>query len=171
MVTGGIKNWDNYLAEIYRLMKSSGSAWVQLSEFSPRLRCDDESIPEDAACRVVPQQIFLSENQSGIDYDIATTLKARVQKAGFVDVRQFIDRIPVGRSGINLCRPAKQLDETEVAFNLGNGLCGLFDAVLKSPLAERFDPRDIGYETVDNLTDAVLEDYQNPDFHGYMKLY
>ena len=102
MVTGGITNWDKYLAEIYRLMKSNGGAWVQLSEFCPHLFCDDDSIPEEAPCRVCPEYIFPSESQSGIDSHIATTLRARVQKAGFVDIRQFIDRIPVGRSGINL---------------------------------------------------------------------
>ena len=54
---------------------------------------------------------------------------------------------------------------------MGNGLCELFQAVLQSPWTQTFDVTDIGYSTVDKLTDAVIKDHENPDFHGYVKLY
>jgi len=40
--------WPAYLQEIYRILKP-GNGWAQCGEMDPMVRCDDGSVPADAA--------------------------------------------------------------------------------------------------------------------------
>lgn len=44
--------WPGYMKEAYRILKP-GTGWIQCSEFEPFYRCDDGSVPEDAALYTV----------------------------------------------------------------------------------------------------------------------
>lgn len=50
IVGGGVTKtqWPAYMKEVYRILKP-GTGWVQCGEFDPLLRCDDNSVPADAA--------------------------------------------------------------------------------------------------------------------------
>jgi len=100
-LAGGITDYPATIREMYRVLTGTGTSWVQLTELRPALRCDDGSIPSNAASRVWPN-IFFSQSNIGnslgtVRFDeIATSLRANVEAAGFVDVREYIDRAPVG---------------------------------------------------------------------------
>ena len=40
--------WPGYMKEAYRIIKP-GTGWIQCVEFEPFYRCDDGSVPADAA--------------------------------------------------------------------------------------------------------------------------
>lgn len=86
---------------MFRVLTGTGKSWIQVTELRPGLRCDDNSIPSDAASVTWPH-IFFSAGIIGNSLgtarfdEIATMLKPRVTAAGFVDVHLHIDKVPVG---------------------------------------------------------------------------
>lgn len=50
MIQSGLTKiqWPIFMSEVYRVL-NPGSGWVQSIEYHPRLRCDDGSVPKDAA--------------------------------------------------------------------------------------------------------------------------
>jgi hypothetical protein len=86
---------------MFRILTALGHGWVQLTEIRPGLRCEDNSLPADAASVSWPNLFFTEGNigdtlgTSKFD-EIATMLKRRLEAAGFVDVREQIDKAPVG---------------------------------------------------------------------------
>ena len=100
-LAGGVTDYFATIREMFRILSGSGNSYVQITELRPGLYCDDNSIPADAASVKWPLIFFVSGNigdtlgTSKFD-GIATMLKVRVEAAGFVDVREFIDKAPVG---------------------------------------------------------------------------
>jgi hypothetical protein len=100
-IAGGINDWFATIREMFRILTGTGKSWVQVTEVRPALRCDDNSIPPDAASATWPN-IFFSAGTIGDSLgtarfdEIATMLKPRVTAAGFVDVCLYIDKAPVG---------------------------------------------------------------------------
>ena len=100
-LAGGITDYPATIREIYRVLTGTGTSWVQLTELRPALRCDDGSIPCNAPSATW-SNIFFNDAQIGNTIgtarfdEIATSLRSHVQAAGFVDVREFIDKAPVG---------------------------------------------------------------------------
>ena len=41
------EQWPGYMKEVYRVLKHDG--WIQCVEFQPFYKCDDGTVPEDAA--------------------------------------------------------------------------------------------------------------------------
>jgi ubiquinone/menaquinone biosynthesis C-methylase UbiE len=109
-LAGGIANYFATIKEMYRILTGLGNSWIQITELRPGLYCDDNTIPADAASVKWPNIFFVSGKigdtlgTSRFD-EIATSLKTRVQAAGFVDVREYIDKAPVGN-----WHPGKFLD-------------------------------------------------------------
>ena len=99
-LAGGITNYLATIREIYRVLRDTGNGWIQLTELRPFLRCDDQSIPCDAACISWHDSFFRGPAGSALgtaDFDsIAINLRSMVENAGFVDVREYIDKAPVG---------------------------------------------------------------------------
>jgi len=100
-LAGGITDFPATIREIYRVLTGTGTSWIQMTELRPALLCDDGSIPQSAACMRWPN-IFFTPGSIGNALgtarfdEIAINLRAQVQAAGFVDVREYIDRAPVG---------------------------------------------------------------------------
>ena len=100
-LAGGITDYFATIREMFRILTGAGNSYIQITELRPGLYCDDNSIPADAASTKWPRIFFVSGNigntlgTSRFD-EIATLLRARVEAAGFVDVREFIDKAPVG---------------------------------------------------------------------------
>lgn len=100
-LAGGISDWPSTIREMYRVLSGTGNSYIQLTEVRPTLLCDDNSIPLTCAGRSWPNIFFTNGNigntlgTARFD-EIATQLRARVEEAGFVDIREYIDRAPVG---------------------------------------------------------------------------
>jgi ubiquinone/menaquinone biosynthesis C-methylase UbiE len=48
------EQWPQYISEVYRILKP-GTGWIMCCEFNPNLKCDDETVPADAAIfKVLP---------------------------------------------------------------------------------------------------------------------
>ena len=135
-LAGGISDWSATIREMYRVLSGTGNSWIQLTEIRPALLCDDESIPLTTAGRSWPNIFFTPGNISNTlgtaHFDeIATMLKTRVEAAGFVDVREYVDSAPVGS-----WHPGKSFKETtssrrsrsQVEYNWkvhGSGMVGM----------------------------------------------
>jgi ubiquinone/menaquinone biosynthesis C-methylase UbiE len=51
------EQWPKYISEVYRILKP-GTGWIMCCEFNPNLKCDDETVPADAAIfKVLPQSL------------------------------------------------------------------------------------------------------------------
>jgi SAM-dependent methyltransferase len=100
-IAGGITDWFGTIREMFRVLTGTGTSWAQLTELRPGLRCDDNSLPSNAAS-VTWTNIFFT--QGGIGDTLGTSrfdeaaimLKRRLEAAGFVDVHEYIDKAPVG---------------------------------------------------------------------------
>ena len=89
------------IQEMYRILAPNGTSWIQLCELRPQLFCDDNTIPYDASSMVWTNLFFtpgrIGNTLGTVHFDeIARMLKTRTEAAGFVDVREIIDRAPVG---------------------------------------------------------------------------
>jgi hypothetical protein len=100
-LAGGISDWFATIREMYRVIVATGTGWIQITELRPRLRCDDNSLPANAASATW-SNIFTSNGPIGEALgttnweEIGPMLKRRVEAAGFVDVVEHIDKAPVG---------------------------------------------------------------------------
>ena len=100
-LAGGITDFPATIREIYRILAGTGTSWVQLTELRPFLRCDDRSIPP-TALSLTWHNIFFTNTSIGNTLgtnafdSIATNLRSWVTEAGFVDVREYIEKAPVG---------------------------------------------------------------------------
>lgn len=53
--------WPSYMREVYRVLKP-GLGWIQCTEFEPFYKCDNGSVPEDAALYKVAQALISSND-------------------------------------------------------------------------------------------------------------
>jgi hypothetical protein len=100
-LAGGITDWFNFIRDVRRVLSATGNGSVQFTELRPALRSDDNIVLATAPSASWPN-IFFSEGEicnrlgtARID-EIATMLKARCEATGFIDVHEYIDKIPVG---------------------------------------------------------------------------
>jgi hypothetical protein len=100
-VAGGITDWSATIGEMYRVLVGTGHGYIQITEIRPGLYCDDNTIPNNAAGKKWTNIFFapgaIGNGLGTAQFDeIATSLKWRVEEAGFVDVREYVDKAPVG---------------------------------------------------------------------------
>lgn len=88
-----IKNWENYLAQIYRHLKPGG--YVEIIEHLMDVYSDDGCYPQDCALREYMSKLNLSLERMGVP-NIAPLVKDLAIRAGFVDVkvRDYSDTFP-----------------------------------------------------------------------------
>jgi hypothetical protein len=175
-IAGGISHYFATIREMYRVLTGSGNSWIQITELRPGLYCDDNTIPADAASVKWANIFFASGsigNTLGTAYfdEIATTLKARVQAAGFVDVREYIDKAPVGNwhAGNWSCKDeSRNLDArmNRIGRCMAQGWLGFLEAM--RPVME---PIYGSTAAVDNIIAQVRNDFANPNYHGYNLMY
>ena len=100
-IAGGITDWSSTIEEMYRILVGTGNGWIQLTESRPGLYCDDDTVPDSAAAKKWPNIFFVPGtvgNSLGTAHfdEIATSLRWRVEQAGFVDIHEYVDKAPVG---------------------------------------------------------------------------
>jgi hypothetical protein len=100
-IAGGISNWTTTIGEMYRVLAGTGDGWIQVTEIRPGLYCDDNTLPDNASSKKWPNIFFVpgtvGNSLGTAQFDeIATSLRWRVEQAGFVDVHEYVDKAPVG---------------------------------------------------------------------------
>jgi hypothetical protein len=174
-LAGGINNWDTTITEMYRVLAATGKARVQLTELRPGLRCDDDSVPADAASASWPDIFFtqghLGDRLGTSKFDeIAMMLKRRLEAAGFVDIEEFIEKAPVGGwyPGISLKETRIMVDSrlTEIGTCMAKGWLGFLESFKTDMI-----PHCGSAAAVDEFIAKVRNDYSTPNYHGYNLIY
>ncbi|KAJ6133723.1 hypothetical protein N7523_000045 [Penicillium sp. IBT 18751x] len=86
--------WDRVYNECYNKLQPGG--WIEQLEASPRVECDDGSLPEDNIIHTWAPNIFACGEAAGRRCDTIDTMYETIRKAGFVDVREKTYKWPIG---------------------------------------------------------------------------
>ncbi|CCX10657.1 Similar to Demethylmenaquinone methyltransferase; acc. no. Q72HI4 [Pyronema omphalodes CBS 100304] len=89
-----ISDWEKLMGQIYRCTKPGG--YVELSELGCVAFSDDETMAEDNAYKKCCELLNKTMETINRPWPVAGTLKARLEKAGFVDVHEVRFKQPVG---------------------------------------------------------------------------
>lgn len=77
-----------------RNMKSGG--WIEFQDLLFNLRCDDETMPQDYVLPQIPKLTIQSLKSLDFDADFVDRVPLDLERAGFVNVRREIYKVPVG---------------------------------------------------------------------------
>ncbi|KAJ5246019.1 hypothetical protein N7468_001002 [Penicillium chermesinum] len=88
------EEWDNLLKQCYDNLEPGG--WFEQIEMNLVVDCDDDSIPPDSILRTWGPRFSAAGEKSGRPLDITKTMRATIEKAGFVDVHEKYDKWPIG---------------------------------------------------------------------------
>lgn len=90
-----LKSWPFFYEQAFASLQPGG--WVENQEFSVAFGCDDNSIPENSACRrwaELWEQGVSNFGLTGICHP--DKMKAAMEAAGFIDVSVRFYRMPIG---------------------------------------------------------------------------
>jgi SAM-dependent methyltransferase len=118
IIMGGVKDWDTYIKDVYRLLKP-GTGYAQISEMTfPRW--NDDSVPEDSN---YARFVKLHEEGHAKRGTImgGAHLEPRFHAAGFVDIKVNVKEITVGdwrgsRKGASVRRSAGNVIFNAIPF-------------------------------------------------------
>ncbi|KAJ5706538.1 hypothetical protein N7488_006339 [Penicillium malachiteum] len=85
---------DKLMKRIYDNLEPGG--WVEQMEIHPTIYCDDKSVPRDNVLFDVGPRFDDAANKSGKPMNIINTMRASIEKAGFVDVHERNIKWPIG---------------------------------------------------------------------------
>ncbi|WAO95543.1 Hypothetical protein NCS54_01317200 [Fusarium falciforme] len=89
-----IKDWDTLLGQAYSNLKPGG--WIELPEFRWVYGCDDGTMHPDYTPPKMVANIKEGLAKFGVDMHASEKNEERIRKAGFVNVRHQIKKVPVG---------------------------------------------------------------------------
>lgn len=89
---GSIKDWPKLIGQAFRTLKPGG--YFEILEPDSTLRCDDDSLPEDAALRQWNHLFVTAANALGTSVVGAPEHKDRIRDAGFTDITQEVFKLP-----------------------------------------------------------------------------
>ena len=88
--------WDEYLSEIFRLLKPGG--WLQLIEMDPWPSCDDGTLSQDSAWITYLLAMKEMLDQSGVKvFGLGRELARLVEEAGFMNITEITLKVPLGK--------------------------------------------------------------------------
>src|SRR5947207_3111814 len=88
--------WDEYLTEMFRLLKPGG--WLQLVEMDPWPCCDDGTLSQESAW--VTYLVAMKEmlDTSGVKvFGLGRELAGHVEEAGFMNITEINLKAPLGK--------------------------------------------------------------------------
>jgi hypothetical protein len=88
----GIRDWDRFLQQCYRHVKPGG--WVEISSVHFTAKCDDETLPKDAAIVEMISDFDDIATKMGADIHYPARLKSLFHKEGFINIVETIFHIP-----------------------------------------------------------------------------
>ncbi|KAH8155419.1 uncharacterized protein LAJ45_00429 [Morchella importuna] len=156
-LSGAIKDWDALLKEVYKNLKPGG--WVDLSEYDMHLFSDDGTYHEGLGLYKFYDLVNQAAAESGRVFNIAGSLKASIEAAGFINVHQEMRKIPVGTW------PADQKQKTMGAYILLTAESA-FDA-FGMRLLTNFHGMEV--TEVNKLVNSAKKDVHDRRIHSYSK--
>ncbi|KAJ5241800.1 uncharacterized protein N7469_000127 [Penicillium citrinum] len=86
--------WDTLYRRCYDNLEVGG--WIEQLEFDIRLYSDDGSLKEDSLLARWGDNFIACGKRAGRSLTTQETMKAAIEKAGFVDVHEHLYRLPLG---------------------------------------------------------------------------
>ncbi|KAH8688826.1 S-adenosyl-L-methionine-dependent methyltransferase [Talaromyces proteolyticus] len=93
-MAGSIKDWDSLLEQAYENLNDGGV--IELQEYESVYKSDDDTVTRTPAISLWQQKLNEAAEAINQPMNLAQTLKDRLERAGFVDVRDDAYKIPVG---------------------------------------------------------------------------
>ncbi|KIW05395.1 uncharacterized protein PV09_03910 [Verruconis gallopava] len=89
-----IRDWPTLIAQTYKHLKPGG--WVEWHQKHPLFTSDDGSLAEGSPIDMWGKYFFEAAENLGTPASSCKLLKQRMEDAGFVNVEEYILKIPVG---------------------------------------------------------------------------
>ena len=86
--------WDKLYKRAYDELEPGG--WFEQLEDEASCRCDDGSVPENSLLLNYHMHLYPAAEASGNPQTVYDEMKARIEKAGFVNVQEKVIKIPFG---------------------------------------------------------------------------
>ncbi|KAJ5274108.1 hypothetical protein N7478_009233 [Penicillium angulare] len=151
---------DQVMKRIYDQLEPGG--WIEQMEIHPTIFCDDKSIPAGNILLEVGPRFDAAANKSGKPMDLIHTMRASIEKAGFVDVHEKNARWPIGPWAKE--RTLKELG----SVNLSHWLTGMEGYTMY--LMTKFGhPKPWSAEEVHVYNSQIRKELSNPRHHGYQR--
>jgi hypothetical protein len=90
-----IGDWDRFISQASDNL-TPGTGWLELQEFHLPLGCDDDTMNESTALYKWGKEMQRAAAKVGIDTMAALQHPGRLKAAGFVNVDEFLLKIPLG---------------------------------------------------------------------------
>ena len=153
---GSVKDWDALYRQALHHLKPGG--WVEIQEFGSHLYSDD-----DPELKNAPSVRYWTDllTEVGIEFgkDFDPDQKKMVEEAGFVDVREDLYKVPVGRWPKDPRLKELGMYQREMVL----------DSVEPYTLALLTRLRNWTQEECQVLIAKVKGEVKDPSFHGYAK--
>ncbi|KAJ5636924.1 uncharacterized protein N7484_010237 [Penicillium longicatenatum] len=88
------EQWDSIYQKCYENLEPGG--WIEQLELDAHIESDDNSIPEDSMAATWGETTFGCAERSGRRIDTLNTMRASIEKAGFVEVHEKGYKWPIG---------------------------------------------------------------------------
>ncbi|KAJ5457249.1 hypothetical protein N7530_012523 [Penicillium desertorum] len=86
--------WDGLFKQCYKNLSPGG--WIEQIEGDPRIHCSDSSMSTDSSMVQFTEAVFRAGQNWNHPLDTLDTMRAAMEKAGFVDIQEKTYRWPVG---------------------------------------------------------------------------
>ncbi|KAJ5683372.1 hypothetical protein N7462_006537 [Penicillium macrosclerotiorum] len=85
---------EGLMKQCYDRLEPGG--WIEQMEIHPTIYCDDGSVASDNVLFDVGPRFDAAANKSGKPMDLINTMRASIEKAGFIDVHEKSVKWPIG---------------------------------------------------------------------------
>lgn len=88
------EEWEVLYKQSYDNLEPGG--WFEQLEMNICCECDDTSIPEDNVLFTWGPRFFAAGEKLGKSLDVTSTMRASIEKDGFIDVHEKVNKWPIG---------------------------------------------------------------------------
>ncbi|KAJ5804834.1 S-adenosyl-L-methionine-dependent methyltransferase [Penicillium riverlandense] len=88
------QGWATLYQQCYDNLEPGG--WIEQMEFDIRVKSDDDTLQEDSVLANWGETFIGCAERAGRPLTIQETMRASIEKAGFVDVHEHIYKVPIG---------------------------------------------------------------------------
>ncbi|KAJ6004699.1 hypothetical protein N7540_013068 [Penicillium herquei] len=151
---------DQLMEQIYENLEPGG--WVEQMEIHPTIYCDDKSVPADNVLFNIGPRFDAAARKSGKPMDTMNTMRASIEKAGFVDVHERNVKWPIGPWPKD--RTLKELG----SVNLSHWLTGM-EGYTMFLMTKFGDPEPWTENEVHVYNSQMRKEFLNPCHHVYQR--
>jgi len=93
-LSGGIQDWDKLIRQAYNNLKPGG--WLEFHEAEAEARSDDDTVIRATNTMEFVRLCNDAAKKFGQEVSCAHLIQERMEKAGFVDVKSEVMKVPIG---------------------------------------------------------------------------